>query len=210
MMVRDEVQRRIAGLYAIADAGVSAGDPVALAVDALEGGCRLIQLRCKEWSADELLRASREVVGHARRYGATVIINDDAEIAAAAQADGVHLGQLDGPLDRARRILGEGAIIGRSTGDLDSLRQALEDADYVAFGPVFPTPQLSRPNAVRGLDLLRQAGWLAAQRRVPLVAIGGITAERLPEVKVPGVSAWAVIGAIALAEDPVAATRSLL
>lgn len=204
----------MAGLYTIADAQVSAGDPVGLAVDALQGGCRLLQLRCKEWSPDDVLLAARELVGHGQRYGATVIVNDDPEIAAAAGADGVHLGQLDGPIERARKAMGPGAIVGRSTGDLEAVRLASDEgADYIAFGPVFPTPHLSRPKAVRGLEMLHEARALLLGLRadaVPMVAIGGITRERLAEIKASGVSAWAVIGAIALADDPVEATRALL
>ena len=199
----------MAGLYAIADAEVSAGDPVGIASDAMAGGCRLVQLRCKDWSPDDTLLAAREIVSRGRRLGATIIINDSPEIARAAEADGVHLGQLDGGIAWARKILGEEAIIGRSTGDIDSLRAAMLDADYVAFGPVFPTPHLSRPKAVRGLPLLAEASALVA-RRMPLVAIGGVTAERLPAIRAAGADAWAVIGAIALADDPVRATRELL
>lgn len=206
---RDEVMHRVVGLYTIADAEVSAGDPVGIAADALAGGCRLLQLRCKGWSEQETLRAAREVVALGHRYGATVIINDSPEIAIATGADGVHLGQLDGDVSWARLIVGQGAIVGRSTGDLDSLKSAAKDADYVAFGPVFPTPHLSRPKAVRGLDLLREAHALV-DGRLPLVAIGGITGERLPSIKAIGISCWAVIGAIALADDPIAATRTLL
>ncbi|MEQ1507704.1 MAG: thiamine phosphate synthase [Myxococcota bacterium] len=215
MSARDEVQQRIRGLYGIADGSAvagsahgAAGDPVALADAMLRGGCRLLQVRCKDWRADDVIRVTRAVVALARPVGATVIVNDDPEIALAAGADGVHLGQLDGAVDDARRVLGDGAIVGRSTGDPDALRVAVLDADYVAFGPVWSTPNLSRPKEVRGLDGLRAARAVVPVR-IPLVAIGGITADRRGAVVAAGASAWAVIGAIAAAPDPEAATRAL-
>lgn len=199
---------KIVGLYGLADAAAGDGDPVGLGADLLAGGCRLVQLRCKAWAADDVVLAARDLGARCRAVGATFLVNDDPQIAAASAADGVHLGQLDGPVDAARKILGPHAIIGRSTGDPEALRIALAEADYVAFGPVFPTTNLSRPKEVRGLE-----GFAAIRRlvppEVPLVAIGGITAERLPAVRAAGASAWAVIGAIAGAADRVAATRAL-
>lgn len=192
----------IRGLYGIADAGASGGDPVRMGAWLLEGGCRLIQLRCKEWEPDEVLRAAREL----RALGpATLIVNDLPEVALAAGADGVHLGRLDVDTGTARR-LAPGLLIGRSTNSLEELAALTSIPDYVAFGPVFATENVSRPKEVQGVDRLRRARSLA---RAPLVAIGGITADRLAEVR-PLCDAWAVIGAVATAEDPVAAVRSLL
>lgn len=204
---RTGLRRRIRGLYGMADAG--AGDPVALGAALLEGGARVVQLRCKGWSDDDVLRAARELLDRCRAHGALLIVNDAAEIAVAAGAHGVHVGQTDGPAAPIRRVLGPDRLLGRSTNDLDQVPLAVAEADYVAFGPVFPTDHLSRPKAVQGLEALR-----AARERVPagvpLVAIGGITADRLDAVRAAGADAWAVIGAIAGAADPVAATRALL
>jgi thiamine-phosphate pyrophosphorylase len=203
-----DVREGLRGLYAIADAEASGGDPVRIGAAALHGGCRLVQLRCKGWPADDVARAAIDLVGRCHAVGAWLIVNDDPRIAAESGADGVHLGQLDGPIADARRVLPAGAIVGRSTGDLDALRLAMTEADYVAFGPIWDTPHLSRPKPVRGLDRLRQAR--AVVTGVPLVAIGGVTAARVPELRAVGVDAWAVIGAISGAADPVAATRELL
>lgn len=197
-------------LYGLADAEAGDGDPVGLGADLLGAGCRLVQLRCKAWSDDEVIRAARALADRCRACGATLIVNDRAELALAGGADGVHLGQLDGAVAEARRVLGSGAIVGRSTGDVDQIALAVQEADYVAFGPVYPTPHLSRPKAVRGIDGLRAAR-VHVPAGVPLVAIGGIDASSLAEVVDAGADAWAVIGAIArvTGEARAAAIRTL-
>ena len=205
MSAREETRSRIRGLYGIADAEAAGGDPVRLGHDLLAGGCRLIQLRCKGWSPDDTLRAARALVETCRQVDATFIVNDHPEIAAAADADGVHLGQEDGATGDARAILGPDRILGRSTNDLEQLRLAANEVDYVAFGPVFESPRLGQ-KMVQGLGQLGAARAIAVG---PLVAIGGIDAERLPLVKACGADAWAVIGAIAAATDRIAATRQL-
>lgn len=208
-MSRSAVQRRISGLYGIADAGASGGDPERIAAAMLEGGCRLIQLRCKDWHVSDILRVAHAIRPRCRAVDATLMLNDHPELVAEAGADGVHLGQLDVATETARAVLPPGALVGRSTNDLDQLALALQDADYVAFGPVFPTANAGRPKTVRDIDTLTLAR-TRVPSNVPLVAIGGIDATRLPAVRATGVSAWAVIGAIAQAQDPVAATRALL
>jgi thiamine-phosphate pyrophosphorylase len=205
MSAREETRSRIRGLYGIADAEAAGGDPVRLGHDLLAGGCRLIQLRCKGWSPDDTLRAARALVETCRQVDATFIVNDHPEIAAAADADGVHLGQDDGATGDARAIIGPDRILGRSTHDLAQLRIAAPEVDYVAFGPVFESPRTGQ-KTVQGLGQLGTARTIAVG---PLVAIGGIDAERLPLVKACGVDAWAVIGAIAAAQDRIAAARQL-
>jgi thiamine-phosphate pyrophosphorylase len=194
----------IRGLYGIADAG-NGRDPVELGQAMLDGGCRLLQLRCKGWPADDMLRAALDLGDRCKRVDALFLVNDDIDVAAACGADGVHLGQLDVTTDMARQRLPPNAIIGRSTNRLEQVRDAAEDADYLAFGPVFPTDNLSRPKEIQGALLLQRVRQLT---RLPLVAIGGINAQNLAAVA-PFCDAWAVIGAIATADDPVTATRSL-
>jgi thiamine-phosphate pyrophosphorylase len=203
---REETRSRVRGLYGIADAEAAGGDPVRLGHDLLAGGCRLVQLRCKGWSPDDTLRAARALVETCRQVDATLIVNDDPEIAVAADADGVHLGQDDVSTGSARAILGPDRILGRSTNDLEQLRIAAGEADYVAFGPVFDTPRATDKKTVQGLGQLGAARAVAA---IPLVAIGGIDADKLPLVKACGADAWAVIGAIASMTDRIAATRQL-
>lgn len=204
---RAELRRRIRGLYGMADA--VGGDPVGLGGALLEGGARIVQLRCKDWPEDEVLRAARELRDLCNQHGALFIVNDSAEIAVAADADGVHVGQTDGPSGPIRRVLGPNRLLGRSTNGLEQIPLALSEADYLAFGPVWPTTHLSRPKEVQGAERLSAARALVPAD-LPLVAIGGITPERLPAVRAAGADAWAVIGAIAHAADPVAATRALL
>lgn len=208
MNARQDVRQRIRGLYGIACADTPGGDPLETVHALLEGGCRLVQVRCKAYSDDDLLRVARAAVALCRPRGATLIVNDRAEVAAAADADGVHVGQLDASADRVRRAVGPHRIVGRSTHSPALLAEAARHADYVAFGPVFPTPRLSWDKPPQSLETLRAAR--AAAPHVPLVAIGGITAHRLEEVLACGVDSWAVIGAVSLATDPVSATRSLL
>jgi len=209
MTARTEVKARVRGLYGIADARASSGDPVRMAAWLLEGGCRLVQLRCKEWAFDDILAAARRVRVLCDAHGATFIVNDRPEIAVAAAADGVHVGQLDADAETARRVVGPDRIVGRSTNDPEQVRHALVGADYVAYGPVYATPNLSRPKTVRGLEGLATAR-AAVPGDIPLVAIGGITAKRIVEVRATGADAWAVIGAVASAADPVEAVRALV
>lgn len=203
--MRDECRRRIRGLYGIADSG--SGDPVRVGAALLAGGCRLLQLRCKGWSPDEVTVAGRALLGLCRRVDACLIVNDHAELAVTIGAHGVHVGQTDGPTSEIRRIVGDDRLLGRSTNSAAQIDEALEGADYLAFGPLFPTGNLSRPKPVQGLDQLRA---IRPRVPVPLVGIGGITRERLPEVRAAGADAWAVIGAIANADDPIAATRAFM
>lgn len=199
---------RIRGLYGIADAQASGGDPERLAVAMLAGGCRLVQLRAKGWDLDDTERVGRRIASRCRIAGATFILNDHPELAVALDADGVHIGQLDGDIEAARQIVGPRRIIGRSTHDPEQVLRALTGADYLAFGPVFPTPNLSRPKLVRGPERLADTV-RAVRGRVPVVAIGGIGPAEIPAVLATGAQAWAVIGAIASASDPVVATRAL-
>ena len=195
----------ISGLYGIADAQTSP-DPVRLAAAMLEGGCRLIQLRAKHWSPADILHAANQIMRLIRQYEAVFIINDHPHLAAASNAHGVHVGQTDGDATDVRRIIGPNRILGRSTNSINEIERASKEADYLAFGPIFPTTHLSRPKSVRGLDLLRQA---RSRCPLPLVAIGGIDSQRLGTIRHLADS-WAVIGAIAAAADPVEATRMLL
>ncbi len=197
----------IHGLYGIADATAADGDPERIAAAFLEGGCRLLQLRCKGWATSDIERVARQVGLRCRAAGATFIVNDHVQVAAAVGAHGVHLGQLDIPTASARKQLGPDAIIGRSTHDLAQLAEASRQATYVAFGPVWSTPNGGRDKGVRGVEALCAAR--AAVPGIPLVAIGGVTRERLALVRAAGVDAWAVIGEVAGADDPVAVVRGL-
>ena len=160
----------------------------------LAGGARLVQLRDKDASARELLDQARACVKLTREAGAKLIINDRVDVALTVGADGVHLGQDDLSVEDAREILGEDKIIGVSTHSIDQFRAALEtSASYIAVGPVYPTKTKENPAPIVGLELVREAKGLTDR---PLVAIGGITAERAPEVIAAGADSVAVISAL--------------
>jgi thiamine-phosphate pyrophosphorylase len=181
-------------LYAITDTGLSNCSHVDIVTRLLAGGARLIQLRDKDASAKELFEAAQACLQLTRAAGATLLINDRADIALAADADGVHLGQDDLTVAEARAMLGPQKIIGVSTHSLAQVEAALvTSANYIAVGPIFPTTTKANPDPVVGLELLRQARTLTS---LPLVAIGGITLATAPEVIAAGANSVAVISAL--------------
>ena len=206
MTPRQQVRHKVHGLYGIADAFASGGDPVELASSLLAGGCRIIQVRCKGWSTDEVRDAALQIRLRCHAVNALCLINDHPSLVLEVGADGVHVGQLDGDDRSIRALLGPDHIIGRSTHTLEQVERALPKADYVAFGPIFSTPHLSVSKPERGLEALYAAAKVV-HGRCPLVAIGGLTPDHLPELKLAGAQAWATIGHIANATDSVLATR---
>lgn len=172
---------------------------------ALAGGAEAIQLREKHTPDDVFLAMAAELRELTDETGTMLIINDRPDIAAIVAADGVHLGQEDLPISEARRLLRPGCILGKSTHSLQEARQAInEGADYIAVGPMYDTETKKRP--VAGVELLRQT---RDQIALPIVAIGGITAENAPELKNNGATCVAVSSAICTAEDPKAAARAI-
>ena len=184
---------RLAGLYAI----VGGPDPVAQAALALDGGAAVIQLRVKEMADGELLAAASRLVALARGR-ALVIVNDRADLAVLSGADGVHVGDEDLPVEAARRVVGPGLLVGRSTRTLaDGLAALAAGADHVGFGPVFATATKRIPEPPRGLAMLAE---VARGLPAPVVAIGGIGLDTIGPVAAAGAAAAAVIGA--LFDDP--------
>ena len=172
------------------------------------GGVRLLQLRVKQQPTRDFVALATEVQRICRRYQCTLIINDRVDIALAVEADGVHLGQDDLPLAAARKIVGREKIIGVST---HTVQQALiaeqEGADYIGFGPLFGTTTKATGYTARGLEQLQE---IRRQVRIPIVAIGGITAERAPAVLQAGADAVALISDIVLAPDIQYRVKTLL
>uniref|UniRef100_A0A7C2EIY3 Thiamine-phosphate synthase n=1 Tax=Ammonifex degensii TaxID=42838 RepID=A0A7C2EIY3_9THEO len=194
-------------LYVIVGSAHTSGRPVVdVAREAIRGGAQIIQLREKELPARDFLASARALREVTAKAGVPLIINDRADIAAAVGADGVHLGQEDLPPAAARRLLGERAIIGVSTHSVsEALRAEKEGADYIGFGPVFPTK--TKPEcAARGVEALKE---VLGQVRLPVVAIGGITPANLPQVLGAGARRVAVVSAVAGAAN-VAAEAALL
>lgn len=169
------------------------------------GGARLIQLREKLASSREILRLAREL-RRALPNDVRLTINDRADLAVAAAADGVHLGQDDLPPEAARKIIGQSRMLGVSTHNPGQLEAALQtSADYIAIGPVFATISKDNPDPVIGLDGVRRARSLTEK---PVVAIGGVTLENCRSVIEAGADSVAVIGAIL--EDPRKTTAQFL
>jgi thiamine-phosphate pyrophosphorylase len=195
-------------LYVILDRAASRGRDLRDVFEAvIAGGCRLVQLREKEWSTRQFLALARALGDRARAAGVTFIVNDRADVALAVNADGLHVGQDDLPAPVARRLLRPEMILGVSIHSVEQARQAqAEGADYIAVGSIYPTGTKPAFELV-GLDLLRRVRPLI---RVPLVAIGGITLENAAAVVKAGADAVAVISAVCGAPEPEEATRRFL
>jgi thiamine-phosphate diphosphorylase len=193
-------------LYAIVDPlGRTDVDPVELGDRMLAGGARLLQLRWKSAGSGALVRAARDLGRRARERGALFVVNDRADVALAADADGVHLGQDDLPAADARRLLGPDRVIGLSTHTVEQAIAAdAAEVDYLGFGPIFATETKATGYDPRGLETLTSVR--AAVRR-PIVAIGGIRLESAPSVLRAGADAVAMISELARAADPTTAVR---
>ncbi|MFT3695234.1 MAG: thiamine phosphate synthase [Kofleriaceae bacterium] len=189
---------RIRGFYAVLDR-----DDEALAQILLRHAS-VLQIRLKLGTAAEQLALARKARVWCDRAGALLIVNDRIDIALAARADGVHLGQSDVPFADARRLAPD-LIIGVSTHDLDQVRGA-SHADYLGYGPVFTTRTKENPDPVQGVAALALAVRAAAP--TPVVAIGGIATHHATEVANTGVAAICAISAVNNASDPDAAARS--
>ena len=152
----------------------------------------MVQIREKRASSDEFYQAVVECLEIAAASDTKIIVNDRVDIALAAGAHGVHLGQTDLPVVEARRLLGEHAIIGVSTHSIEEVREALQfPVDYIAFGPVWPTATKEDPDPVVGLELLAEVKRITEQ--VPVVAIGGINVSNLAVTISAGADSAAII-----------------
>jgi thiamine-phosphate diphosphorylase len=201
-------RRPLPALYAIVDPLDTGRTPVDLAVALLAGGARVLQLRLKNAPARELLEVARAVRVHTLRAGALLIVNDRPDVARAAGADGVHLGQDDLPVAAARAVLPAGTLVGLSTHDVAQARAGTAaGADYLGVGPIFPTASKAAALTARGLELVRA---VRAVTPLPLVAIGGITPETAPEVRHAGADAVAMIAGLVRAADVAARVREAL
>ncbi|MBV9211528.1 MAG: thiamine phosphate synthase, partial [Acidobacteria bacterium] len=182
-------------LYPITDARLTGLSHASQVKHLLAGGATLIQLREKQDSPRDFYEDAREALRLAHERGARLLINDRVDLALALQADGVHLGQDDLPVEEARKILGREAVIGYSTHNVE---QAIEAArlpiDYLAVGPIYATSTKENPDPVVGLEGLSRVR--RAVTHLPLVAIGGITLETAPELLRAGADSVAVIHAL--------------
>jgi thiamine-phosphate pyrophosphorylase len=201
-------------LYAIIDADLLKTSELSFAEMMAESGVEILQYRSKHASSRQLfeisLRLSRHCASLSEKSGRPLrfIVNDRPDIAALVGASGVHVGQNDLGVEQARSIVGPQAWVGVSTHDLEQVAAADQtSADYVAFGPIFPTATKEAADPVVGLGLLAQA---RARTRKPLVAIGGITLERAEETYRAGADSLAVTRDLIAAPDPPARARAFL
>ena len=195
-------------LYAIVDTAQTGGRPLVSVIDAmLAGGVSVLQVRVKDRPADEFLRLALTARERTTRAGCLFIVNDRVDIALAARADGVHLGQDDLPLEAARPLVGE-MLIGISTHSLEQAEAAERGgADYIGFGPMFPTRTKETGYGSRGVAMLE-----SVRRRVgiPIVAIGGITAENVARTWNSGADAAAMISYLTQSDDVTARVKEIL
>lgn len=171
---------------------------------AVAGGVGAIQVREKDLDGGALYARVTELVSLCRPKGVRVLVNDRADVAHAAGADGVHLPGAGLSVDDARAVVGRDARVGRSIHDRAELA-ACRGVDYAIFGPIFDTPSKRRYGAPQGLERLAD---VSRTSDVPIVAIGGITADRARDVLVNGAAGVAVMGAILSADDPHDAVRA--
>ncbi len=167
--------------------------------EAIQGGADIIQLREKKKSKKELLEMARQLKALCARYEVPFIINDHVDLVLAVDADGIHLGQDDLPLEEARKILGPDKIIGISTHHIDEAKRAEEGgADYIGAGPVFATQTKEDVVDPVGLEYIRQ---VADEISIPFVAIGGIKLHNVDQVLEAGASRICAVSAIVGADD---------
>ena len=200
----------IAGLYVIVGPDATRGRPVVeIAEAALRGGARVLQLRDKSGDRGDVLPVAVRLREMCHDHGALFFVNDDIAFAFASDADGVHLGQSDLPVDVARRILAPDKLIGRSNNSGEEVEESVSmGVDYVAVGATFPTTTVGKgARPAIGLDGIRRARELTT---LPLVAIGGINESNVADVVRAGADCVAVISAVTMADDPEAAARRLV
>lgn len=178
-----------------------------LAKLAITGGADTIQFRQKSGSTREMISTARQLKQLCAESGVTFIVNDRIDVAMASDADGVHLGQEDFPVSLARKLLGKDKIIGGSAAVPEETRKCLEEkVDYIGFGPVFPTESKDDVGPVSGIAQLKE---IVQTISLPIIVIGGINAENVPDVIRAGAHGIAVISAVCCQKDPEEATRTL-
>ncbi|MCS7172615.1 MAG: thiamine phosphate synthase [Armatimonadetes bacterium] len=194
-------------LYVITDATFRGRTHEEVASAALRGGATVLQFREKRATTRQLYETARRLRELCRSWGVPFIVNDRLDIALAVDADGVHVGPDDLPVGVVRGILGPHRIVGASAGNVEeALRAQEEGASYLGVGSVYATGTKPDAGAPIGPEAL---GEIARAARIPVVGIGGITLDRIPEVIRAGAAGVAVISAVAAAEDMWEATRAL-
>lgn len=195
-------------LYLVTDRGLACGrSTLEIVKAAVQGGVTCVQLRDKECSTLDFIEQARTVKDFLKARGVPLVINDRVDVALAVEADGVHLGQTDMPLEIAKKILGSSMFIGISA---ESLEDALEaekgGADYLGVSPIYATPTKTDTAPALGLEGLRD---IRKAVNIPLVGIGGLNPGNAPAVIRNGADGVAVVSAIVAADDPGQAAAEL-
>lgn len=192
------------GLYGITDTGYKAKTHLEAARIFLEGGAGIVQYRRKSGPTREMIQEARMVGRLCREHGALLIVDDRVDVAVLADADGVHVGAEDAPVDEVRSKFG-GLVVGASASSVgEAVDGEMRGADYLGAGAVFPSP--TKPDyEVLGLDGLRR---VVEAVHVPVYAIGGITLDSVPAIKATGAWGVAVISAVLAADEPVRAAKA--
>lgn len=196
--------------YGIVDMGYVAAENVENATRALcEGGAGIIQLRAKGVALDEIERLAHLVQPICKKAGVPFIMNDFAEIAVRVGADGVHIGQDDGSLADARKIVGETMLVGRSTHSPEQAKGAVEEGfDYIGFGPLFPTPtKKGRPGI--GIENVSAVQSVVGSE-IPVFCIGGVTSSTLDQVIESGARRVVIVSDVLGADDIAVAARAVV
>lgn len=200
--------RSIPRLYVVTDRQQTAGRPLeAVVAAAARGGAGMIQLREKDLTARELYDLGARLQSLLMPHGIPLLINDRLDVAQALDAAGVHLAGHSLSPAQARRQLGPDKLLGVSTHSLEEARQAMrEGVDFIVFGPVYDTPSKRQYGSPQGLQRLAE---VVAHVTCPVIAIGGIDTDNLPQVLQTGAHGVAMIRAVLAAPDPCLATRQL-
>ena len=207
---RAEIAAKVRGLYVIVDPEATRGrDVVEIATAALKGGVSVLQLRDKTRDKGEVVRVARELRDLCNAHDALFIMNDDADVAHAAEAHGLHVGQTDLAVGEARKSLAIHQIVGRSNNGMEQAMESQQQgADYLAVGAVYATATMGKSGRTAiGPDTVRKVKEMVDQ---PIVAIGGIDESNIADVARAGADCVCVVSAVTLADDPEAAAARLL
>ena len=208
--MRATIAASMRGLYVIVDPEATKGrDVVEIAGATLKGGTKVIQLRDKTRDKGEVLPIALQIREMCDEHGALFIMNDDADLALAIGAHGLHVGQTDLPVPEARKVLLPQQIIGRSNDGVDeAIESQAHGADYLAIGAVYATTTMGKSGRTAvGVETLSKVKNLLSQ---PVVAIGGINESNIADVARSGVDSICVVSAVTFADDPEASTASLV
>jgi len=205
---KTNMRKKIGRLHVLTDTELqSRYTHVGLTTMAIAGGADTIQFRQKSGSTREMIEIAAKIKQLCTASEVTFIVNDRLDVAIASDADGIHLGQNDFPIPLARKILGDNRIIGGSAATLEEAVICVsEGADYIGFGPVFPTGSKSDAGPVSGIDILKAA---VQDFPLPIIAIGGVSVNNIPDIMRTGAHGIAVISAVCCQADPEKATRKL-